>query len=179
MKRVHRDTDNLARRLERAAGIIPTIHDHLNEQRANMTVLSAPQGGGGSKGDHSDPTLRAVSALSAIEYHRRAIDDQVHCVRVAVNLLEEACRDALGHRAAKSASADHPRCTAGRIYIDGQGRERESTCDRLVSYRVADSGTIHLDPGGLCDEHRLHLEREAARADETNARRQRRHRAAS
>ena len=159
--RSHRETDILARRLERAAQVIPTIFDHLNEQRANITTMSSGAGeGGGSKGDHSDPTLRTVSELDSINLHQRAIDDQVHCVHVAVNLLDEACRNALGKRAAYEPSLVERICN-------------RATCNRHVSYRLGDDGGTTLDD--LCDVHRIEQNDLDRRANEANGRRARRY----
>jgi len=162
--RIDRPTDIIARRAARAATIIPTIHDHLNEQRSNITALGAGTGNTATSGTHSDPTLRTAMALDAIDYHRRAINDQIYCLEVAMNALDEVCRNALGHQNARTVGDDHPRCPASRIHIDSNGNERESACDRMASYRIADGGTIHVDPSGLCDEHLLEAERDAERA---------------
>lgn len=144
-RRIHRDTDNLARRLTRAATTIPSIIDHLNEQRANITTLSAPGNGGGSKGGHSDPVLRTLTQLDAIDYHRRAINDQLHCVRVAIDLLEASCREALGHKPTITVNDTAPTC-------------HHTGCDEMVSSYLRDDGTVGYrltgSIGGLCDSHR-------------------------
>ena len=166
-RRTDRDTDILARRLERASTTIPEVIDHLNEQRANTTILSTPTGGGGSKGGHSDPTLRTVTELAGVDHHLTAIRDQIHCVKVAINLLELACRDALGHKAPQRMSENEPTCQ--RPEINGQ------PCGQLVSYRIGEAGQIRYDANGLCDDHIRQDADDQRRADAANRQRQRRY----
>ena len=158
--RTHRATEILAGRLARAATTIPSILDHLDEQRGNITTLSAPTGGGGSKGDHSDPVLRTVMALDGVNIHRRAIADQVYCVNVAINLLEQACADALGYRAGRrkgerpeGAAVAEPLCGGGDPSTWG-----DPTCGELVESALRQYG-IWYHPSGLCVNHRRRRER--------------------
>jgi len=153
-RRTHRDTDTLAQRLMSASRVIPSILDHLDEQRANITTLSSPTSDGpGSKGGHSDPTLRTVTALEAINLHNRAINDQVHCVKVAVDLLDEACRDALGHRAPKKAAQEEPLCDGGDPSSWG-----DVQCGDIVESRQMPSH-VWYHASGLCPRHRRRMER--------------------
>lgn len=161
-----RIADQLAARLDHAATILPTIRAHLREQRQHVAVLSATvtdtsPGGGG----HSDPTLRVVMALERISYREGVIDDALASINVGINLLDAECRNALGHRAPSTLET----CHGGNPSTWGS-----DTCGRHVGYRLGDDASVHLDPDGLCDEHRIAKTAHDARADSSNQRRQRR-----
>lgn len=148
----HTPTDRLARRLDRAAGIIPDVLAHLNELRANITTLTTPTNEHTSRSGHSDPTARTTLQLDAINLHQRAIDDQVHCVEVAINLLEEACRDGLGYRAPRAANSE-PLCGGGDPSTWG-----DPTCGDIVESAQRQYG-VWYHPSGLCPAHRKRKER--------------------
>ncbi len=95
----NRELDNLAHRLDRAANTIGDIWDHLDEQRANITHIAANDPSRpNSSGAVSDPTLHTVEQLAGVEYRRTEIRDHLATLELAVNLLEQSCRQALSFR---------------------------------------------------------------------------------
>lgn len=162
----HRDLDTLAHRIDRAATTVPEVIDHLNEQRALVPALAASSTNAGSSGDHSDPTLRTLLALDRIEGHRRTIHDAIATLGVCVDMLDDACRAALGYRtpdAAPQPEPDKPLCIASKndlwAWTEAELDEGRGLCHRNAeSYRRED-GTVGYRAEMLCPMHRKRKER--------------------
>lgn len=153
--RRNRDADALSFRLERAATRIPEVFAHLDEQRAMAMQSSGSGGGGRQPGTYSDPTAGMVAKLDAIELQRRTILDALASIGVGVNILDEACRDALGVRAqpaeqsAPAPAADaEPKCGGGDPSTWG-----DPTCGQIADWRITDSGHVSYNRDGLCPRH--------------------------
>lgn len=144
-----RNARTLADRLDRAATIIPTIRNHLNEQRRNLNHLRSTNHDGTRNHGPTDPTARYVIDLHRIDTLEGYIDDALASIRVGVNLLDEACHKALGHRTPTTAPTD-PIC-----HVAG-------CSDFVASYRLRD-GTVRFrmsgDHAGLCPRHRIAAQR--------------------
>ena len=156
----HRDLDNLAHRLDRAANTVPDVFDHLDEQRAFVSALVAqdyttPHGSGAI----SDPTLRAAGQLDSVEYRRQTIVDGIETMIVCVKMLEQSCRAALAFRVSIHDDnldhlADTPRCIGAQASITAR-------CDQIPSPRpdghggVVDDGRC-LDCGRTYDTDQAH-----------------------
>jgi hypothetical protein len=168
----NRRLDGLSWRIDRAADIVPTVLQHVAEQNALIGTCSAPgsterRGVGG----YSDPTLRTVLALDHGDQYRRAIDDAIATLEVCVNMLDEACRTALGYRAQGNAKVDDapalpesPRCTRD-VTVDGVTRR----CDDEVEWWRRADGTIGYLSTGICARHRQADIREKQRERESAA----------
>lgn len=112
------------------------------------------------------------------------IIDAIESINVGVNILDEACRDALGTRARpaersapNTAASDEPKCDGGDESTWG-----DSQCGQIVNWAVSESGHVAYDPDGLCPRHlarRADWRQEQAElerlAEESNARRRRRY----
>lgn len=184
MTRRNRDADNLSTRLDRAADVIPSVEDHLNEQRALVGGITSRSDGGRQRGTHSDPTGSALAKLADLDIKRQAIVDALGSINVGVRLLEEACADALRTRARPAErsepSAGEPTCAGGDPSTWG-----DPTCGELVNWTLGDNGHVSHDRDKLCLRHRQAFDEwtrmdadERRRAEESNARRARRHRQA-
>lgn len=147
-RRTDRTARQLAERLDRASEIIPTIRDHLDEQRRHVAYLAAAGGGGRQPGTHADPTARTATELDRIHRLERYIDDMLGVVRTAINELDVACRDALGHRA--PAPSGDPVCHI-------------ADCHDYVAHWTRTDGTIVFrmsgEYAGLCSRHRIAAQR--------------------
>jgi hypothetical protein len=146
-RRTDRTADRLAKRLEHAADIIPTIRAHLNEQRGHVSAIRAAGNDTSRSRDTNDPTGRLVLELDRIDYREGLIDDALASIRVGINLLDEACRDALGHRApgTPGAASSEPICW-------------EAGCTDIVESKQRNYG-VWYHPTGLCPRHRKAQER--------------------
>ena len=173
----HRDLELGARRLETASVGVSSVLDHLNEQACLVPVIRAASYDSStrSKGDHPDPTLNTVSALDVIAGHRTTILDAIATLGVCIDMLDTACRDALGYRTHIPANDTDPAwdSTPKRLCI-GLPDALEA-CNHYPDER---------DIGGRTDGRcvtcgpaydRLQAQREAERAADTHARRLRRH----
>lgn len=163
-RRIHTPTDRAAHRLERAAEIIPELFDHLDKQRHNVTALRSP--GDGPRGSgHADPTAITALVLDGVERRRCRITDAVDMVHRAIDELDDACRDALGHRVtADDLDEARPRCI-------GDGGPEGATCWNIPSDRRTASGQTIDD--GRC--HVCGPRHDARKAEASNARRARRY----
>ena len=163
---IDRTTDNLARRLERAAKIIPEIRQHIDEQRRlvpHITAQATDSSGGSGGGTHSDPTGRTMMELDRLHRLAGNIDDAVTILGIGVNVLESACRMALGHRTPLGAE-DKPRCI-------GDNTPEGASCWNIPSpRRSAKSETID---DGRC--HTCGPRYDTRKRLESDARRHRRH----
>ena len=153
-----RTADTLSRRLDHAANIVPSVRDHLREQRVHISVLRAATGNtGASAGSHSDPTGRVATELGLLDYAEGLIDDALASIRVGVNLLDTVCRDALGHRTAHTDAGPEmpaePLCDGGDESTLG-----DVTCGQLTETQQRTYGPWY-HPSGLCDTHRKRKER--------------------
>ena len=147
-RRLDRTAVNLSARLDRAAAIIPTIRSHLQEQRINIVALGAAvTDSERSPSGHSDPTATVAIEVQRLDHLEHEIDSVLASIESSVNLLDDKCRHALGHRApTESETRGDPIC-----YVAG--------CDDPVgSYRLKD-GTNRFrmggEDGGMCDRHRI------------------------
>lgn len=182
-KRRNRDADNLSFRLDKAADWIPEIRQHLDEQRW-LAATSSGHGEGRQGGTHSDPTGRAVTTLDGIERYWDAVTRALLDVGEKVDALDDACRAALGVRAHRAErSTTEPRPSDGEPKCQG-GDEPwgDDTCGALLHWDVVD-GHVSYEPSGLCPRHliaftewRRNEDERRQRAEESNARRLRRHR---
>lgn len=158
----------LSDRLYRAATTIPSIQDHLSEQRALVGVISAAttDGSHGSKGDHSDPTARALVSLAKIDGKGQAITDALASINVGINLLDEACRDALGHQARREPddAEAKPRCI-------GDNTAAGATCWQIPAERRDHRTNQTIDDGRCLDCGARHDDRKARKAESERKRR--------
>lgn len=157
----NRRLDGLSWRIDRAADIVPTVLQHISEQNALIGPLKAAGGAQrGSVGVYSDPTLAAVLALSGGDQHRRTIDDAIATLEVCVNMLDQACRDALAYHATPAAvnvpnAVLVPQCI-GEVEVQGQ----LVRCSRFVEDYIRGDGSVGYREGNLCAMHRKRAERE-------------------
>jgi hypothetical protein len=160
-RRRNRALDTLAHRLDSAANIVPTVLAHLDEQRAQISTLSAPASG--TKGsDVSDPTWRTMQQLSRLDNRAGRITDAIATLSVAVNMLDNACRDALGTRG----HIEGPRCI-------GDGTPDGATCTQIADTRTDPTSGATIDDGRCI---RCGPRHDATRRKESDARRLRRQR---
>lgn len=162
----NRDLDTLAHRIDRAATSVPEVLDHLNEQRALIPAISASSTNASGGGDHSDPTLRTLLALDRVEGHRRTILDAVATLGVCVDMLDDACRAALGYRtpdAAPQPEPDKPLCVASRndlwAWTTDEIEDGRGICQRNAESYQREDGTTGYRNGQLCPMHRRRKER--------------------
>lgn len=147
-RRLDRTTQRLAERLDRAAEIIPNVRTHLDEQRRHIAIIAAAAAGGTGRqpGTHADPTARAAHQLAHLHRLEGYIDDALASINVGINLLDEACRNALGHRAPEPVIPEASVC-----YIAG--------CDSYVETWTTTAGRTVERTDGLCVRHRKQLQR--------------------
>jgi hypothetical protein len=152
----------LADRLYRAAGVIPSIEDHLGEQRSLVITLSASRtdSSGGSKSGHSDPAARVTLELAEIDNHRTAIRDALATANIAINLLDEACRDALGHQARRD-----PKDTESKPRCIGDNTAAGATCWQIPAPRRDHGSNQTVDDGRCLDCGQRVDERRRAKAE--------------
>ena len=156
----NRKLDTISDRIYRASVNSQAAFGFLNEQRSHIPTLTAntTDGAGHSRGSHSDPTLRTVTRLSVIEDKRQAIHDQIHCIEVATDLLDEAIRDAyrIGKEPALEGPTtdDRPLCRGGTPDTWG-----DPECGRHQDHYSLASGEIRFRGDGLCAMHRKRKER--------------------
>jgi hypothetical protein len=159
----------LSDRLYRASTTIPSIQDHLGEQRALVGIISAAttDGSHGSKGDHSDPTARALVDLVKIEGKGQAITDALASINIGINLLDEACRDALGYQARREPADDEeakPRCI-------GDNTAAGAACWQIPAERRDHRTNQTIDDGRCLDCGTRYDERKARKAESERKRR--------
>lgn len=167
----NRDADILARRLERAAEVIPSVLNHLNEQRSQI-ALAGHSSGGRQRGTHADPVGQTIAKISTIDLHETEILDALASIKVGANILEQACASALRTRAARPErpTDDEPLCRGGDAATWG-----DRTCGELVLWNLTGNGHVSYDRDGLCARHRHACNTWNQRADDSNSRRKRRH----
>jgi hypothetical protein len=137
--------------MDRAADIIPTIRLHLSEQTIIVATAGRSEQERSGSG-HSDPTQRLALELATIDAHQRQIDDALERITTAIDLLDDACRRALGKRAPTQPTPDEPMC------------HWAGCSDPVSSYRRDDGSHGYRmggDYGGMCDRHRSQARREA------------------
>lgn len=160
----HRDLDNLSHRLDRAANLVPEIHEHLQEQRGHVSILAANTADAGphGNGDHGDPVARIVLLLNEIDHRQRGIDDAVATLQVCVRMLEQECRSALSYRApaayAEYEPDDTPRCIGSSAGVT-------TGCDQIPVPRSDRSG-LTIDDGRCLDCGRSYDSVQASRRQE-------------
>lgn len=149
-RRRNQRAEQLANRLHRNATTIPNIQDHLNEQRAHITTIAATKtdGSHSTKGDISDPTQRTALELDRIDNHQRAINDALASIEIGINLLDEACRAALGHHTRTDSHEPRPRCigdntAAGANCWQIPATRRNPANQTVDDGRCLDCGTRH------------------------------------
>jgi hypothetical protein len=153
--RRNRRLDTVSDRVYRASVNTEAAFEHLNTQRSLVGTGGTGQQERRSIGGHSDPTLRLVQQLDGINYRRTAIDDQIVCIEKAMDLLDEAIRDAWKARALRDdvdeapATDDRPLCRGGQPDTWG-----DPTCGAHVEHFRRDDGTIGFRSEGLCSKHR-------------------------
>lgn len=148
----HRDLDTYSHRLNRAANVVPDVMRHLDEQRSTVIVLSASSASIGSNGTHGDPALRAMLQLDRIEHRRRGVLDMIATLGRCIDLLDEACRDALGVRGEDPVLSDIPQCTRDADDLLPNGETQR--CGRHVEHFYRADGTMAFREGGACAMHR-------------------------
>ena len=148
----------LSDRLYRASNTIPGIEDHLDEQRALIGIVGAAKtdGSHGSKGDHGDPTARALLELDKVETKRAAIRDALASINIGINLLDDACRHALGHQARREPTDDEakPRCI-------GDNTAAGASCWQIPAERRDHATNQTVDDGRCLDCGTRYDERKA------------------
>ena len=157
-RRTDRTLANLARRIERGSEIVPHVEDHLVEQLAHVRIIGASDTSGErSASGPSDPTGTAADRRELISRHRHYIGDAIEAIGVAVDLLDQCCRDALGVRG-RDTTDDRTAFEVVEAPIC-----RASGCDQPVSsFRRADGSTGYRMGGegaGYCDTHRRQVYR--------------------
>lgn len=133
-----RDLDLYGRRIDNADKRVRTVLVHLDEQAALVPVLrAAGYDVARRSGEHPDPTLATVAALDVIDRHRRTILDAIATLGVCIDMLDVACRDALGYRAHIPANAPDPAwdATPKRLCIGWPGMPPEKTCNHYPDER--------------------------------------------
>lgn len=147
-----RDLDTYAHRLHRAHGIVPSILDHLDEQRALLPALRAAayDETRTSSAEHPDPVALIVAELDRLEHYRGDIYDAIATLGVCIDMLDRRCRDALGARASIPGMAPEApwRPVERRLCIGWAGMPPETSCASLPSPR-----TDHTT-GGVIDDGR-------------------------
>jgi hypothetical protein len=156
----NRKLDTISDRIYRASVNSTAAFAFLNEQRSHIPTLAAAttDGAGHSRGSHSDPTLRTVTRLSAIEEKRTAIQDMIATLELGTDLLDEAIRDA--YRISSETIADGP-TTDDRPLCRGGTPDTwgDATCGRHQDHYSLASGEIRFRGDGLCAMHRKRKER--------------------
>jgi hypothetical protein len=150
----NRKLDTISDRLYRASTNTTAAYEFLNEQRSHIPTLAASNTDGGTRGSgHSDPTLRTVTRLAAIEEKRQAIRDMIATLELGTDLLDEAIRDAYRISTETSmegpATDDRPLCRGGQPDTWG-----DPTCGAHVEHFIRDDGSIGFRTEGLCAKHR-------------------------
>lgn len=162
-----RACDTAARRLDRAVTVIPGVLDHLDEQRSHISTLAAARADstGGQRGTHADPPARVYLVIDQIDRKRGRITDAIQSIWIAIDNLDDACRDALGHRVTSDdLDESKPRCI-------GDGTAEGANCWNIPSER-RDPGGRHIDDGRC---HVCGPRIDARKRAEADARRLRRH----
>lgn len=155
--------DRYSFRLGKAADIVPEIRQHLAEQRHFARFGHRSGGDGGRQiGTHSDPTLRIMMAIADVNEREDYIDDAIATLKVAIDMLEQYCRSALGYRTPADERPDDERT---KFEQDGEPICHVSNCDQPVSSFPRTDNTLGYrmtgDYGGMCDAHRARARREA------------------
>lgn len=145
----HRQLDIYSHRLNRAADVVPEVLDHLDEQRAIIGPLDQGSEIRGGSGTHGDPVLRTVMALDGGEYHRRCIYDALQTLGVCIDMLDDACRKAIGYRAGQRSPLEQAQDNAKPRCI-GDGTPTGATCWNIPSERRNPIGATVDD--GRCHE---------------------------
>jgi hypothetical protein len=166
----HRQLDIYSHRLNRAADVVPEVLDHLDEQRAIIGPLDQGSEIRGGSGTHGDPVLRTVMALDGGEYHRRCIYDALQTLGVCIDMLDDACRKAIGYRAGQRSPNEQAQDNAKPRCI-GDGTPTGATCWNIPSARRTPDGASVDD--GRC--HECGPRHDRVRRAASDARRLRRH----
>jgi hypothetical protein len=151
----NRKLDTISDRIYRASVNSSAAFAFLNEQRSHIPTLAAAttDGAGYSRGSHSDPTLRTVTRLSAIEEKRTAILDMIATLELGTDLLDEAIRDAYRISSETPVEGpttdDRPLCRGGQPDTWG-----DPACGAHVEHFIRDDGSVGFRTEGLCSKHR-------------------------
>lgn len=150
-RRTDPELDRQSWRLSRAATTLPTVLEHIAEQLAHTTNSSS--GDGNRPVNHiSDPTGQAALQRHHTTLRRDSILEARRRVGIAIDLLDEACRNALG--ATPHPAADEPRCNGGDPSTWG-----DPECGELVEHYTRNDGTTAYRSSSLCVKHRKRRER--------------------
>lgn len=165
--------DTLSRRLERSARSMSDICQHLIEQRATISTLTAKghAASSGAGSDISNPTLKLVERYDQYDRQLAAILDGIVTAWVCVDMLDTDSRQALGMHAPATTRTDTdpdwktaPRCI-------GDNTPDGAICWNIPSARRLLGGTEVDD--GRC--HECGPRHDALRRAASDARRMRRH----